>query len=299
MRIKHLLEMYRINSKSGNEHTLGDYVMVHLNRMGIPYTCNKLGNIYRLLPGVPIVSAHLDQVGVLPLTQCGIQGGIISGDANLGADDKNGLWICLDLLEKRPELNFIFTVQEESGGVGARAILAAHEDLLASCPYCLIFDRKGGGDIIGTSNYYCDTDLERACASIGTDYGFSPAMGVWCDADTWRDTIACVNLSCGYHNAHTEQEYTVIAELLNSAAYGLALVDGLPITKYRIAENKWVFNDSWAVDTVFCPNCYEDVRHGETICPVCFEKLPVTDEWEEDEEDEEDEVLNFAGGSWV
>ncbi len=246
--IQDLINMYLIRSVSGKEDNLRDYVAHALILNNIPFLEDEEGNIYRLSDNRPILSAHLDQVDTRKrLTTVSISGGSIIGDANLGADDKNGVWIVLNLViaDKGRTLNFIFSTGEEIGGIGARFLASKRAKTLKTCPYCLVFDRKGNGDIIGVENYYCSQDLQADCANIGLEYGYTPTNGVWSDADTFRDHVACVNLSCGYQSAHTDQEHTSIAGIKNALAYGQALINGLQANKkYKIAGASAI-NDKW------------------------------------------------------
>lgn len=212
--MKTLCEMYKIWSPSGAEDKLIAFVTDKLSQ---PVEVDKLGNIYRkyFVPDAPLVCVHLDQVQQHPCHKVEIaKGGIITGrrfndqPSGLGADDKNGVWLVLRLLEAFPSLNFILTVQEESGGHGLYAIEC---DWLfeENIPFVLTFDRRGATDLVGKGNMLNSGDLDKAVQEV-TDGYFKPAQGLWSDADTLSKVfgLPTVNLSVGYFKPHTSLEFT-------------------------------------------------------------------------------------------
>jgi hypothetical protein len=269
LNIDHLIDMYKIFNPSEGEHKLSRYVKKRLKRMGITHTTDKYGQVYRFNPGKPLVCAHMDSVSHKPVTWVKRQGDTILGSGNIGADDKNGIWIALNILSQNPDISFIFSCQEERGGVIDRLPLA---DL--DSPYGLIFDRKGSRDIIGYNNDYCELDLEDDIARIGLGFGYKPATGVFSDCDTLSTYVPCVNLSCGYYNAHTEREFTVVSDLVRALKFGLALIKDMPKdTTYNIsAGSKWEHwyrkYDQYYDEEKRCPNCWSLV-HQKDYCPKC------------------------------
>ena len=272
-----LIQMYKINSKSGHEQQLQAFIRTQLDKIGIKYFIDEYNQTYNLShKDKPLLSAHADQVGAETLKHVEIKQGILSGNCNLGADDKNGCWLILELLKKYPDLNFVFSNQEEIGG-NIQYLLEQEQASLESIPYALVFDRKGKGDIVGTKNDYCVSEFEDDISTIGKEYGFKPAYGVWSDADKISDYLSCVNLSCGYYNAHTDNEYTVISELLNSLEYAKAIIEN--ITDYYPAPDKdygydygydWLDRDTigWETSSIYEWE-EEDTAEEVIICPVC------------------------------
>lgn len=232
-----LLDLYNIYSPSHYEFEMADFIAGQLDQRGIPFQQdNQSWQIYRLdNPGQPMVCAHMDQVQSCRPYGLTVEGGTVSSFTGLGADDKNGLWIVLMLLQRFPELNFIFSTAEEVGGNLAELLIDV-ELSLQEIPYALVFDRKGGGDIIGTDNNYCEQDFETVLASFGKKLGFAPTRGVFSDCDALSEYIACANISCGYYNAHSDDEYTVISELVNSLDFAKTIITEAPRTRYEVPE---------------------------------------------------------------
>jgi tripeptide aminopeptidase len=125
----------------------------------------NVGNLIAVLPGtVPAVlglSAHMDCVmpcrGVEPYVEDGVVRS--AGATVLGADDKAGLAAAIECARRlsedgvgHPTIRFLFTVSEEIGLVGAKALApeAAVADL------CLVLDAHGepGGIVVASPTHY-------------------------------------------------------------------------------------------------------------------------------------------------
>ena len=294
--MKLLKQLYLIYSPSHHENRMSDFVQSQLDGMNIKYKTN--GNIiYSIKKNTPLICAHMDQVSNYPIIKVKQKKDIVYSDGNLGADDKNGIWICLNLLKQFPDISFIFSDQEEIGG-NITELLWKYRDILKSVKYGLIFDRKNGADIVCSQNRYGTKKFEKALSKTGKFYGYIPAIGSWSDCDELSNYISCCNLSCGYYKPHTAQEYTKFSELNNALQYGIAILNN--ITKqYGPVENRWgkktskkhtdtynLFNDDFddgftephtgteiESDYFYCDNCdsyftLEEIGFNE-VCPYC------------------------------
>jgi putative aminopeptidase FrvX len=227
-----------------------EFICHKLDELGdCDYRTDEFGQIFKIKKNQPFLCAHIDQVGIRPITKVwqgyieGTKSKIIFGDGNLGADDKNGIWIILRLLKANPDLNFVFSTAEETGG-------NLHEiKCIKKASFAIVLDRRGSSDVIGVHNDYCDQDFYDAVLKIGKAYGYKEDVGVFSDADHISTIINCVNISVGYYNAHTTKEYTVVDELVNAArfAYHLILSKKLGTFKRSIKKrSKWYMDDySW------------------------------------------------------
>jgi tripeptide aminopeptidase len=167
------LDLVRIDSPPGSEARCAAYCAAALESIGCVVrfdesskvtgsdTGNLVAELTGTVPGTLLLSAHLDCVepcrGVEPI----ITDGIITsaGDTVLGADDKVGLAAAIESMrrlvesgEPRPTLRAVFTVQEELGLVGAKAL--DHED--AQSDLCLVLDAAGapGGVVVAAPTHY-------------------------------------------------------------------------------------------------------------------------------------------------
>jgi putative aminopeptidase FrvX len=283
-----LNELYQVNAPSGSEWPVANIVKRELDSMGIPYQEDKFGQIYNFNNNVPMICSHMDQVRVKGATHIIIEGNIIGGNGNIGADDKNGVWIVLNILKDNPFLSFVFSTCEEIGG-NIGDLLDKNIKHVGSIPYCLVFDRKGSGDIIGFDNAYCNLDLEDDLSKIGKRFGYKPTVGIFSDCDAISEHIPCVNLSCGYYNAHTEKEFTVMSELRNALDFGQTIVS-LLFKKYTKPDKWWGDFDDGPMDYLepeigYCEYCDQWINDGEsTRCPFCDSLLEFQPaEWYYDE----------------
>ena len=120
------LDLCRIDSPSGEEQSVGDYIIKYLARHKIRASRDAYGNVIARVAGEgkPLVlSAHLDTVepgrGVKPV----VRNGVVRSDGRtvLGADDKAGLTAAIAAAQEavgqgwriRP-LDLVFTRQEET-----------------------------------------------------------------------------------------------------------------------------------------------------------------------------------------
>lgn len=235
--LNQLFDLYKIHSPSGKEGKISIYIQEQLTLMGVPFEVDEDHQIYNIIPGTPLVSAHMDQVQFNGCTDVVEYKGNLYGmnnhvQAGLGADDKNGCWIILQLLKSLSDkISFIFSSQEEHGGVINKIAI--------DNTYAIVLDRKGNSDIIGTANSYCCTDLETEIAEIGKMCGYTPCSGVFSDADALSKNVGVVNLSVGYYNAHSNSEYTNIDDLLKALIFTKALIKKIPNKKYDIPEPRF------------------------------------------------------------
>lgn len=133
------LELVRIDSPSGHEEVMGRDLMARMKALGLAATQDSTGNLIVRLDGAGerrsdaplLVSAHMDTVGVDTGIQPVVKDGIIRSDGTtiLGADDKSGVAVILEVLQALTEeglahrpLEALITVSEEQGLMGAKAL---------------------------------------------------------------------------------------------------------------------------------------------------------------------------------
>ena len=133
----------------------------------------------------------------------------------MGADDKNGIWIALKCLKKYKTLKVALFVEEETGCRGSNE---ADMDFFKDCRFVIQPDRRGYKDLITTIGW---TDLcsEEFLKAIGYEkFGYQETEGLFTDVLTLKERgleVSCINISCGYYEPHTAQEFTVKKDLLN------------------------------------------------------------------------------------
>lgn len=221
-----LKELYGISAQTHQEKDMIAFVSTKLSELGVTFEVDEAGNIYATKGKsgtYPCLAAHLDEVH--PLREEGYETicvrdefimGFNSGKREfngIGADDKNGIWVCLKCLEKYENLKCIFFVGEEQGCIGSRQ---ADMKFFDDCRFVIQCDRKGNSDFISNiyGNPLCSTEFINA-ASLERN-GYKETEGMQTDVQTLRQRgleISCANISCGYYYPHTPHEMTNIADL--------------------------------------------------------------------------------------
>ncbi|MBC8449242.1 MAG: M20/M25/M40 family metallo-hydrolase [Chloroflexi bacterium] len=127
--VQTFLDLVRIDSPSGHEEAIGRELAARLVALGLAVERDASGNVFAWLDGEQaagdwlMVSAHMDTVGkdrgITPV----IRDGVIHSDGTtiLGADDKSGVAVILEVLQVLKEqglphrpLEVLLTVEEET-----------------------------------------------------------------------------------------------------------------------------------------------------------------------------------------
>lgn len=225
-----LKKLYTIHSKSNKEDKMLEFLVEWLFK-NLPedtqVEMDKKCNLY-VKKGVsetyPCVVAHVDQVQTLHSDdfEAVETNDIIFGwsrknkrKEGLGADDKNGVWVALKCLLKYDAIKAAFFVGEEIGCIGSSA---ADMDFFKDCRFVLQCDRRGYNDLITEASCceLCSKDFVNAIHASW--FGYSEAHGMMTDVMTLKENgleVSCVNISCGYYEPHTDDEFTIKDDLLN------------------------------------------------------------------------------------
>jgi putative aminopeptidase FrvX len=226
--IELLLKSLNIYSPSYGEETFIEFLKETLTKSNIEFE-TKGKNIYRISnKNMPLLSAHTDSVGnmtdgkLLNFIEHFKHNGeeIIKGIGNIAGDDKCGIFLIL-LLAKKYDVNFIFAAEEEPSATSKNGISSfdfkKYEEFFSSMPYCLVLDRKGGGDIISQKNGFGTKEFDSWLYDIGKDFGYkNNVQGLRCNATNLKDYICSANLSVGYYLPHSRKEFIVLRHLRNA-----------------------------------------------------------------------------------
>lgn len=229
-----LKQLYKVHSPSHHEEPMQKFILAWLkkNQPTVKVSLDKAGNIYVTKGDAetfPCVVAHMDEVHDKRPAHFKVvvykDNYILGGDSELlrpcgiGADDKNGIWVALKLLSKFESMKAAFFVGEEVGCTGSnRCDMKFFDD----CRFVLQADRKGGSDFIEKANgvELCGQAFKSALKL--SQFGYKATDGLLTDVMTLKNRglkVACANVSCGYYNPHTVDEYTSFYELENCLAF--------------------------------------------------------------------------------
>lgn len=220
--------------------------------------------------------SHLDTVHEEPVRDIctTADGNILMSPQGIGGDDRCGCYALIkayNAVQVKPWL--LFTCEEEVGGVGAQAFadcfaqrkLPAELDALK----CLVeIDRRGADDAVFYDCY------NPAFEEYIEEKGFKTAFGSFSDISVIAPelSIAAVNLSAGYYNAHRLNEYIVRSELEHTIECVVEIVADstradFPCYEYDIGGYYGYFDETIEVPNdlpVDLHEIYEELRYVYT-----------------------------------
>jgi putative aminopeptidase FrvX len=225
-------EILSIPSVSSNESLMTHYIYNWLQKRNINYTVDFSGNIY-IVKGYdalsyPCIVSHLDTVHDILSMKIDIEEyvgmdnhNMVTSRHGIGGDDKCGIFACLYLLEKLPNLKVVFFSKEEAGLEGSSQ---CDTEFFIDVGYIIQLDRWGNSDFI--SKYYGENTVsklfQKTADKVLPRYGYTIAEGLITDSiNLWLANIgvSCVNISCGYYKHHTIREYIDLNEFYNSLLF--------------------------------------------------------------------------------
>lgn len=225
-----LEELCLINSPSGLEFPMTTYIINYCYQIkGIQYKIDKVGNLFitknTTSPKTyPCLIAHMDEIHNLNIPRkIMLKNNLIwavtedtKQPCGLGADDKFGICIILQLLKILPDIKVCFTVQEESYGIGAIEA-QLNSEFFSNIRFMIEPDRRGNSDIIVETNCLkiASDEFLEDISDLLQKYKYKPAIGTFTDIGVLKETVnvSAINLSCGYYKEHTSREYGRLNEL--------------------------------------------------------------------------------------
>lgn len=265
-----LKTLYTIHSPSGGEKKIKKFIRRWV-RDNVPDAIidnDNAGNVY-ITRGIadtyPCVVAHCDQVQNIHDSDFEVleAGDILIGYSakmhrqnGLGADDKNGIWVALNCLQRYEEIKVAFFVSEEIGCVGSgQADMSFFDD----CRFVLQCDRRNAHDLI--TNVWGQMCSEEFLLASGYEaFGYRVQHGAMTDVATLKDNglqVSAVNISCAYYEPHTDCEFTVVSELYNCLHFVYNIIenctDVYPHELVIESKSKWHGYDSWGYDWMTDP----------------------------------------------
>lgn len=220
-----LTRLYRIQSKSGSETQMLQYLEGLLPLLGDNITVQNIKNNLYITKGqaesYPCIVAHTDQVQVsnnniriLPLDDLFVGFDFKQKkQVGLGADDKNGIFMVILALIEFPILKACLFHGEETGCLGSST---CDMNFFNDCRFVVQCDRKGNKDFInvGAKIELCGQDFINDCQL--DNFGYAETNGMITDVVTLKQRglpVACCNISCGYYNPHTDYESSKISDI--------------------------------------------------------------------------------------
>ena len=187
-----------------------------------------------------LLTAHMDTVHKEPVKDFyehvdGKGHHIISSPQGIGGDDRCGIYMVLELI-KTHKCSVLFCEDEEIGGVGSKKFCKT--DLiteLENMNYLVELDRRGSDDAV-----YYNCANKDFIQFVEKATGYKESWGSFSDISTLAPMckVAAVNLSCGYHNAHTTDEEVNVEEMLNTIEAVKKLLN-TECEQFEYVEDRW------------------------------------------------------------
>ena len=166
-------------------------------------------------------------------------GNILMSPQGIGGDDRCGVFALVKIYHAaqiKPWL--LFCCDEEIGGLGAKKFCQAHNhhqlpNKLDNLKFIIELDRKGSRDAV----YYSCANPDFEAYISGK--GFQSAQGSFSDISVIAPElgIAAVNLSSGYHHAHTLHEHINRAELDSTICKVVEIISDVPqLSRFEYVE---------------------------------------------------------------
>lgn len=259
-KIKLFKELLSVPTYSRKEERMIDFISRQLEKMEIPYFVDEHGNIYATKGEIgeeeyfPCVVSHTDTVhdnDKINVVEClkpnkkgeikvALRGVDDEGSATgIGGDDKCGIFICLRLLEELPKLKAAFFVSEEIGCVGS---FKADKGFFGDVGYAIQFDAPENDLItytcMGIPLFERDSLFIAKIDPVLTE-GFGENKKFkhhpYTDVHALRHLfeIDCINISCGYYDYHTENEYIILEDVITALNTGKGMISELGYNKFH------------------------------------------------------------------
>lgn len=263
-----LIQLLYLFGTSGKEERVQKYLIRELSELNTDYVkMDDYGNIHTQMTvgdgtgAVLHLNSHMDTVsGVVEDKTIVNDNGVYSAHLHngestvLGADDRAGIATILTIMNFLPDFNgklkVSFYKEEEIGCVGSSN---SDKTFLSDVDLSITFDRRGSKDIVvGTMGqpFACNEVgnwLEILSKTNGFEYkavegGISDAMTVS------EEGVNAVNLSVGYYNEHTKNEFLVFSELYTTLEFAKVVMEDLNRVYYTFTpvpkENQWI--EAWS-----------------------------------------------------
>jgi tripeptide aminopeptidase len=152
----------------------------------------------------------------------------------VGGDDKVGIFIALHYLNHLPAMKAALFCDEEVGCQGAKR---ARLEFFADAAFALECDRKGNADFVrvASGEPLYGSDFSDALAPILDAHGYAEVEGLTTDVRQLKLdglSIAAANMSCGYYNPHSPDEYIVLNDVWRCVSLVGTIIE-------RLGHRRW------------------------------------------------------------
>ena len=252
--VKELYEVMQVPSCSHYEFRMAAYIILWARKNGVDYKFDKKGNIYltkgKLEDGefYPCVTSHMDTVqdkakpfalagAELPLrtrrvkstTTDEVRHEIFIDGQGIGADDKLGVYISLQIVKNIDKIKAAFFVEEEIGMQGSKEL---DKEFFNDVAYVIGWDSpdltraawKCSGTQLFSADFYTKHLKPVVTKWDFTDKCFNSEPFTDVIQIVEKTGVMCMNFGNGGYQAHSSSEYLVIEHVDHALGMGLDIV---------------------------------------------------------------------------
>ena len=306
-------ELLSVPSKTYQEEDMVEYLCSEMDSIaGVTYYRDDMMNIYATKGGLadgefyPMFIAHTDTVHqkidkiivkeeklVRPSTfgktfdktevDCLKAYTENGGPTGIGGDDKCGIFICLELLKQLDKVKIGLFVSEETGCHGSSK---CDENFLKDVGYITQYDAPGnhliseicsGVRLFDREGEFFTKVLKVIEESFGNEmlvqsHPYTDVSQLKKKAD-----VSCINMSCGYYNMHSNQEFVSIEDVRRAIEAGKNMVKELGYKKYEYVYKPIVYTPQTVMNSLIdIDDEYEEEFHQLETVDVIEEKDGIT-----------------------
>jgi len=261
-----LKSVLSVPTKTYQEDLMIEFLIDWLTKNNIEYSVDEHWNVYATKGETtgdnfyyPCVVAHTDTVHDIDVINIreeelqNYQGEIkpslkayndFGRPTGIGGDNKCGVFACLELLKELDHLKAVFFVSEETGCHGSRK---ADPNFFSDVGYVIQFDAPFNWMVtefcMGVKLFEKSEEFFKKCDNVIKEtfqgrqkYGSHPYTDVYALKNKFD--FSCINISIGYYNYHTEEEYVVIEDTFNGVDTGKKMIESLGNKKYYLTPRK-------------------------------------------------------------
>jgi len=182
----------------------------------------------------------------------------------IGGDDKCGIFICLELLKQLDKVKIGLFVSEETGCHGSSK---CDVSFLEDVGYITQYDAPGNHLITeicsGVRLFERESEFfEKSISVIESAFGNEMLIQShpYTDVSQLKKKIdvSCINMSCGYYNMHTKEEFISIDDVERAIEAGKNMVFILGLNKYQYDYKPIVYTNKTIMNSLVEEDVFEE-----------------------------------------
>lgn len=247
----------QVQSVSNNTTKMQKFIKRELRKIeGVTFYTRK-GNIYATkgeADTYPCMVSHTDtvheivsgyQVYVAGKQYFALKNG--KKPTGVGGDDKVGIFICLQALIEMDVCKAAFFRDEEIGCIGSSE---ADMDFFKDVGFALQCDRKGNSDFVTDIwGQISSEEFQDDIYDIVSSHGYKFSDGGLTDVRQLADNgigVSVANMSCGYYNPHTKDEFIDVDDVENCLNMCLAILKEHGNKRYEYTYREKTYYSSYS-----------------------------------------------------